>query len=391
MADIESRNRNILSESLDRLKCCSIVGIVLEVIGLMYSNSVYYGRMDYYSGWTASFLGLLGDSAFVCCTPTLQGVRSMMCLNVLAIGLRCISFSCLVIFSTDIGSAVNEWGYKSSCSQRHCYTFDYVSPGKIHCWEKSKWCKNNAGELASSCAIYYDIWVPFTTGERTNGERFTGFEGEDKCLDVASEMRQDVIEMVKVIIWLALAMTITIGIVEFTIVAKAWQLLRGSATAIATGSFNFWGPDGEASVIRFASVSPHPVHEADVEVLGPATEVPSHATNDEENQVREQAVRVSSPSRLSSLSGIFMKGRRHRSSSHGAVAIELTAATAAVPITVATAVRSNTRSELQPDLEAYQPQRQNSTSIRENDETITTRNRNAFQPPAHNAPSLHGM
>ena len=128
-----------------------------------------------------------------------------------------------------------------------------------------------------------------------------------------------------------------------------------------------------------------------MEVLGPATEVPSHATNDEENQVREQAVRVSSPSRLSSLSGIFMKGRRHRSSSHGAVAIELTAATAAVPITVATAVRSNTRSELQPDLEAYQPQRQNSTSIRENDGTITTRNRNAFQPPAHNAPSLHGM
>lgn len=66
--------RNLASDGVDRLKCCSISGIVLEVVGLMYSNSYYYGRMDYYSGWTASFLALLGDSVFVCCTPTLQGM-----------------------------------------------------------------------------------------------------------------------------------------------------------------------------------------------------------------------------------------------------------------------------------------------------------------------------
>jgi|MDSY01.2.fsa_nt_gb hypothetical protein len=436
-------DRHNVSDGLDRLKCCSISGIVLEVVGLMYSNSYYYGRMDYYSGWTASFLALLGDSAFVCCTPTLQGelrcslvsldrsampklnpavlqfffllmgagVRSMLCLNLLALGLRIISMSCLIAFSIDIGGEVNGWGYSKHCTERNCFASDstYTDTGKNRCFEKSKWCRENRNHNSETCSEYEGLWAPFATGEDTMGESFAGFVVEETCLEEAKTMRHEVIGVVKIIVWVAIIMTICIGIIEMTIVGKSWRLLRETGTVVTTtAAIEYNEGDGAAGVVRVAAATPQPVYEAQVEVVGPATE--TNAQDDDAEGQEEQQL-----TRHPRLLGFFSKPARQRSRSRSssgetAAAVELTAVPRAVTVAVPSYLPNH---ELLPAaVEAYERparaslarnrSRSRSSSLDRSDShgsandggtsaRASTQHQQRVEAPAQNAPTLDGL
>ena len=261
----------------------------------------------------------------------------MMCLNMLALGLRGISISCLVAFSMDIGGEVNKWGYSKHCTQRDCFAVDerYSETGKNRCWEKDKWCRDNLAHGSETCVEYEDIWAPFDTGVDTMAEHFDGFVVEETCLQEARNQRQEVIGVVRIIVYVAIVMTISIGMCESTIVTRSWRLLRDTSTAVTTAAIDYVGPDGEPNLVRFASVTPQPVHEARVEVVGPATE--ANETGEVGGNAAQQR-----PSRASStgFASFFAKpGRqssRERSSSlESGDGVELTAA---VPTQVTVAV-----------------------------------------------------